>query len=68
MPVFAVHRASCQVFVSTYKPEASYTQSEGNAEISCYKIRRKLQAEHLNVSGQKVEENLTPCQETCLPT
>jgi len=66
--LFAVHRTTCQAFVSTYNPEASYTRSEGSEEISCYKISRKLQVEHLNVSGQKVEENLTPCQEKCLPT
>ena len=65
MPVFAVHLATCQLFVSTDNPEASYTRSERSAEISCYKIRRKLQVEHLNVSGQKVEEKLTPCQEKC---
>jgi hypothetical protein len=68
MPVFAFHRATCQSFVSTHKPEASYMRSKGSKEISCYKIRRKPQAEHLNVSGQKVEENLTACQEKCLPT
>jgi hypothetical protein len=65
MPVFAVHLATCHLFVSTDNPEASYTRSEGSAKISCYKIRRKLQVEHLNVSGQKVEEKLTPCQEKC---
>jgi hypothetical protein len=63
--LFAVHRTTCQLFVSTDNPEASYTRSEGSAESSCYKIRRKLQVEHLNVSGQKVEEKLTPCQEKC---